>query len=348
MPILGSQSSGAKGAPTAPTVGTATVINSTTVSLTFTAPSSKLPITSYTVASSPSIALSTSGVTSPLTVTGSFASGQAYTFTITATNANGTSTASSASSAVTFSSVPQAPTIGTVTRTNNTTVSIPFTAGSNGGSPITGYTATSSPSIALSVSGTSSPLTVTGSFVGGVQYTFQISAVNAIGSSTPSSSSNAVYPIVYAVGSIGPSGGRVFYDAGSTLSWGRFIEVIQDDQLKRWSGNVNTLVGTSTAIGAGRANTNAAIAQDATENKAITYARSFTNGGFSGPTNGWSLPSKDELNALRQLIPSMGYFEQWSSSEDSATHVWAQNVEDGYQFTDNKNNDHGAVPTRAF
>lgn len=98
MPILGSQGASAKGAPTAPTIGTATVTNSTTVSLAFTAPSfSKLPITSYTVTSSPSIALSTSGTSSPLTVTGSFAIDQAYTFTITANHANGSSTASSAS-----------------------------------------------------------------------------------------------------------------------------------------------------------------------------------------------------------------------------------------------------------
>jgi hypothetical protein len=101
VPILGSQGSGTKGAPTTPVVGTATVTNATTVSLTFTAPSSKLPITSYTVTSSPSIALSTSGTSSPLTVTGSFASGQAYTFTITATSSVGTSAASAASNSIT-------------------------------------------------------------------------------------------------------------------------------------------------------------------------------------------------------------------------------------------------------
>ena len=102
MPILGSQSAGTKGAPDAPTVGTATVTDSTTVSLTFTAPGfSKLPITSYTVTSSPSIALSTSGTSSPLTVTGSFASSTAYTFTIVANHANGSSTASAASNSVT-------------------------------------------------------------------------------------------------------------------------------------------------------------------------------------------------------------------------------------------------------
>lgn len=101
MPILGSQSSGTKGAPSAPTVGTATVTNSTTVSLTFTPPDSKLPITSYTATSSPSIALTTSGTTSPITITGTFVQGTAYTFTLSATNANGTSTASSASDSIT-------------------------------------------------------------------------------------------------------------------------------------------------------------------------------------------------------------------------------------------------------
>lgn len=108
MPILGSQSAAAKGVPTAPTIGTATVTNSTTVSLTFTAPSfSKLPITSYTVTSSPSIALSTSGTSSPVTVTGTFVSAQAYTFTIVANHANGSSTASSASNSITPFVVPK-------------------------------------------------------------------------------------------------------------------------------------------------------------------------------------------------------------------------------------------------
>jgi hypothetical protein len=102
VPILGSSAGAAKGAPGVPTVGTATVTDSTTVSLAFTAPSfSKLPITSYTVTSSPSIALSTSGTSSPLTVTGTFASSTAYTFTIVANNANGSSAASAASNSVT-------------------------------------------------------------------------------------------------------------------------------------------------------------------------------------------------------------------------------------------------------
>ena len=102
MIVLGANASGAKGAPSAPTIGTATVTNATTVSLTFTAPTySKLPITSYTVTSSPSIALSVSGTSSPLTVTGSFAQATSYTFAISAVSGSGSSSSSSSSNSVT-------------------------------------------------------------------------------------------------------------------------------------------------------------------------------------------------------------------------------------------------------
>jgi hypothetical protein len=87
---------------------------------------------------------------------------------------------------------PATPTIATVTRTNSTTVSIPFTAASDNGAPITSYVAISSPSISLSVSGTSTPLTVTGTFAANTAYTFQIAAVNAAGTSPYSAASNSV------------------------------------------------------------------------------------------------------------------------------------------------------------
>lgn len=107
MPILGSSAAGTKGPSTAPTVGTATDLGTgTTVSVSFTAPSfSKLPITSYTVTSSPG-GVTAFGASSPITVSGLIA-GTSYTFTVTATNASGTSSASSASNSVT-PAVPKA------------------------------------------------------------------------------------------------------------------------------------------------------------------------------------------------------------------------------------------------
>jgi hypothetical protein len=86
--------------------------------------------------------------------------------------------------------------------TNNTTVSIPFTAGAENGSTITSYTITSSPSISLTYSGTTSPMTVTGSFVQNQAYTFTVIATNGVGSSSASSASNSITPYV-AVASAG-------------------------------------------------------------------------------------------------------------------------------------------------
>jgi len=181
-------------APTATDAGSGRAYNSGSASVAFTAPATGgSAITAYTVTSSPG-SLTGTGSSSPITVTGQ-SSATAYTYTLTATNANGTSSASSASASVTATTVPQAPTIGTASVTNSTTVSIPFTAGATGGSAITSYTATSSPSIALSVSGTSTPLTVTGTFSANQAYTFTIAAVNANGTSTSSSSSNSITPL---------------------------------------------------------------------------------------------------------------------------------------------------------
>jgi trimeric autotransporter adhesin len=112
MPILGSSAGATKGAPGVPTSVSATSPTSTTASVSFTAPGfSKLPITSYTVTSSPG-GLTGTGASSPITVSG-LTAGTAYTFTVTATNANGTSTASSASNSATPTYSVSAWTLGT-------------------------------------------------------------------------------------------------------------------------------------------------------------------------------------------------------------------------------------------
>jgi hypothetical protein len=75
---------------------------------------------------------------------------------------------------------PDAPTIGTATSTGATTVSVTFTApANNGGSAITGFTVTSSPS-GITGTGGSSPITVSGLSTG-TAYTFTVTATNAIG-----------------------------------------------------------------------------------------------------------------------------------------------------------------------
>jgi uncharacterized protein (TIGR02145 family) len=98
--------------------------------------------------------------------------------------------ASSASNSVTPSTVPGAPTIGTATA-GNAQATVTFTVpASNGGSAITGYTATSSPG-GITATGSASPVTVTG-LTNGTTYTFTVTAINANGNSLPSSASNSV------------------------------------------------------------------------------------------------------------------------------------------------------------
>jgi hypothetical protein len=120
-------------------------------------------------------------------------SNQIYYYKVSAINAAGTGLASTAANA-TSTTVPQAPTIGTPTRTNNTTVSLAFTAGATGGKTITSFTAVSSPSISLTTTGTSTPLTVTGTYATNQAYTFTLTATNANGTSTASSASSSVTP----------------------------------------------------------------------------------------------------------------------------------------------------------
>ena len=199
MRILGTVASSSREVPGAPTIGTATNVgsgrayNNGRADITFTAPAFNggLPITSYTVTSSPG-GFTASGASSPLTVTG-LQSATAYTFTVTATNSRGTGPASAASNSITATTVPQAPTIGTATATTSTAATVAYTTGATGGAAISTFTATSSPG---SLTGTgASPITVSG-LTSGTAYTFTVTATNANGTSTASAASNSVTPSV--------------------------------------------------------------------------------------------------------------------------------------------------------
>lgn len=145
-------------------------------------------ITSYTVTSSPG-GFTATGAISPLVVTG-LTNGTAYTFTVKATNAIGSSSDSTASSSVTPTGPPQAPT-GVVALEGNTEAIVSFTAPINsGGLSIIDYTVTSSPE-GLTAVGASSPLTVTG-LTNGTSYTFTVVARNELGTGTSSSASSAI------------------------------------------------------------------------------------------------------------------------------------------------------------
>lgn len=105
-------------------------------------------------------------------------------------------------------SVPGAPTIGTALVTNSTTVSVPFTAGSDGGATVTAATATSSPGGFTGTSSGGTPITLTAAFVQGQAYTFTVTQTNSIGTGAPSGASNSVTPnpATSSLGATGMSG----------------------------------------------------------------------------------------------------------------------------------------------
>ena len=180
--------------PDAPT-GVTAVAGNGSAAVSWSAPASDggSAITGYTVTSSPGSLTCTTTSALSCTVNG-LTNGTPYTFTVTAKNAKGTGVASSPSTAVTPQAVvPGAPT-GVKGSPGDTSVTVSWTAGSNGGSPITGYTVTSSPtSLGCTATAPATHCTVTG-LTNGTPYTFQVSATNGVGTGPLSSASSPVTP----------------------------------------------------------------------------------------------------------------------------------------------------------
>ncbi len=131
-------------------------------------------------------------VNSATSITATSPAGSLGAVNITVTTAAGTSTTSPSDSFTYIATVPGAPIIGTATA-GNAQASVSFTApASNGGTPITGYTVTSSPG-GITATGTASPITITG-LTNGTAYTFNVTATNGVGTGSPSASSNSVSP----------------------------------------------------------------------------------------------------------------------------------------------------------
>jgi hypothetical protein len=271
-----------QGAPSAPTIGTATRSASQSVQVTFTAPANVggSSITSYTVTSSPGSFTGT-GATSPITVTG-LTNGTAYTFTVTATNSYGTSVASSASNSATPYTVPGAPTIGSATATGSNTATVAFTApASNGGSTITSYTAVSSPggiTGTLSQAG-SGTITVSG-LAFGTAYTFTVYATNAAGNGTSSSASNSITTSQLSVEYLVVAGGG---SGGSNSSGGGGAGGMLTSTL-----SVSPSTGYTVTVGGGGAAVNWGSAGN--QGSSSTFASiTSTGGGYgSGETSGFN------------------------------------------------------------
>ena len=203
----------------APTIGTATYVtgiangSSPQVAVTWTDPSNNggSAITGYTVTANTGGGTCTvaGAASTTCTVTSLLTAGSAYTFTVKANNGAGSSAASAATArASPRRRCPGAPTIGTTTVVAGIANGTPPQAvvnwtvpASNGGSAITGYTATSSPAGGTcTVAGAAATTcTVTSGLTAGTAYTFTVIATNAAGNSANSAGSNSVTPATVAV-----------------------------------------------------------------------------------------------------------------------------------------------------
>jgi hypothetical protein len=150
------------------------------------------PIQYYTVTSSPGGKTCRAGGSLTCSVS-SLTNGVSYTFTVTATNAAGTSSPSSPSNAVIPTGPPSAPRSVTALA-GNARASVHWGApASTGGSPITNYKVTASPGGKTCATTGATTCVVTG-LTNNHPYTFTVVAKNNVGYSPSSAPSAAVTP----------------------------------------------------------------------------------------------------------------------------------------------------------
>lgn len=221
--------------PSAPLNVTATGGNAQ-ATVSWNAPLSHQPVTSYTVHALaangtvlPDVVVNaptgTTLVPTTAIVTG-LTNGVSYQFEVLASNAQGSSAFSAPSNAVT----PQAPTVpgaptGVEGSASNATVLLIWSApASNGGSPITSYTATAyvggvPVGITATASGSATGVAVTG-LTNGTAYTFTVHATNALGNSPESAPSAPVTPTTVTVPGAPTGVAGLPGDTQVTVFWG--------------------------------------------------------------------------------------------------------------------------------
>ena len=181
-------------------------------------------------------------------------------------------------------------------------------------------------------------------------------------------SSSCALGISCELGDLGPGGGLVFYDAGSTQSWGRWLEATPaacEAAGLRWRAAAPGKSGTrqlplaypvwktaarqrveSKRLGMGKANTEVILQQHRSlaPGDRVATAAGYADALECGGKDDWFLPSKDELDSLYNLLAltnhdltgtnsfgfERGYY--WTSSEYNNENAWTQYWIDGQQF----------------
>ena len=160
----------------------------------------------------------------------------------------------------------------------------------------------------------------------------------------------------YSLRDIGPAGGYIFYinPNYATDGW-RYLEAAPsagDTTTIKWS-NITTAIGTTgTAIGTGKTNTEAILAQAGFTDGAAKNCDNFSVNGYDD----WFLPSQGELELMYDNLRlySVGNFSivspasYWSSSEVSATNAYRHKFDSDIQDSVGKTSPYKYRPVRRF
>lgn len=172
-------------------VGTARPFDSAAASVSFELPANSPAAISFTASghcSTHNTTHTATGPTSPIVVTG-FGSNIDVVFTVTATNASGTTQPSSPSATVRVTSVPATPSAPSVSSPNGASYdTVSWTAPANGGKAITGYTVNSSDG----KTGTTANTSININQEQGSSQSYTVIATNANGNSQTSSPSGTI------------------------------------------------------------------------------------------------------------------------------------------------------------
>jgi hypothetical protein len=248
---------------------------------------------------------------------------------VTATNAVGNGPPSAASTPVTLPTAPAAPAFITATA-GIRSAALSWTAQSNGGSALTGYSvfqslsgASYTPSTAT-ISGTTAAVT---GLTNGGSYSFEVLATNAVGNSVPSSPSNSITLAdvpgapTNAAAVAGPAQASVSWIA-STSNGGKSINsytvISSPGNISATTANGSTTTATVTGLTNGLVYTFTVVATSAVGNSAPSGASNAAIPASQGLTSSSAGKScKDILAATPALVGSDGQY--WINPSGSSS-----------------------------
>jgi len=339
------------------------------------ATSTDAPITYYTISSSKGDVKKVHSWRDLTLIISGLQSSTSYTFTVSATNADGTSLLSAASPPVTTQTyVPPAPVV------NTAPVAAPaFTLSATAetktvGTAIAGYSLTST-------GGTIASFSISPAAPGGLTFnssngllsgtptsaqsatSYTITATNASGSATRI----FTLTVISLIGTTGPGGGVIFFEVATPFACGpslnltcRYLEAAPNswnggpDPERQWADDANSFTpvsGIGESIGMGYRNTRAIVAQgNPTSAAALADAYTVTVG--STVVDDWYLPSNKELEQLLGKNSIVAGFSlsgvYWASYQPDSPYGWVIVFPGGEQAFFVKATPFFVRPIRAF